>query len=74
MQVDRFYLSPAACAALKAHNAAVRARLALKREERDAIEHEFCVETMSGTLSSAATKQDARRFTGEPCTGFGGLL
>lgn len=73
MQVDRFYLSPAARETLRAHNAAVRAHLALKREERAATEHEFAVETMSGTLDSAATKQDARRFSGEPCTGYGVL-
>lgn len=64
-----YYLSPAARETLKAHNAAVRARLELKREERDAVAEEF-----AKTLTSAATKQDARRFTGEPCTGFGGLL
>lgn len=74
MIAGRYYLSPAAQAALMAHNKAARDRLALKREEKLATEHEFCVETMSGTLDSAATKQDARRFTGEPCTGFGGLL
>lgn len=73
MQVGAYYLSPAAQATLKAHNAAVRARLEVKREERDAVAHEFCVETMSGTLTSAELRHDPRRFTGDPITGWSAL-